>query len=361
MSSTFRHELSFPFRIFTAISMNMTSPVRASASVVAAGVVAIIGGAFGALSVVGVLVALRFAAATGPGAIPSSLHPLLYVIWSFFLACDFFVIVLGVQLIRLRNWARIATLIIAGCMLFFGVIGIGVIFFTIFLTPVDPAVSKPVLATVLAFIYGIPIAVSLWWLIVLTRRSVAAQFQIAAAPPSDASPASLPAPSPSLFNNPRCPLAVRIVGWYLASFILFLPIVPFLPIHIPAYCFGHLFRGPSATLILFLNFALLSVPGIGLLLLKRWSLPFAIACQAILCANGVFAAFSPSFESVMRDMFSEMNLPAVPLGVEQMFHYMRYFNLLGLIVPLAIIITLYFSRRSFYFAASRDLAASSPS
>jgi hypothetical protein len=339
----------------------VTHSTRAPASVVAAGVVAIIGGAFAALSVIGVLVALRFAAATGPSAIPSSLRPLLSVIWIFFLACDLFVIVVGVQLIRLRNWARIAMLIIAGCMLFFGVIGIGVIFFSIFLAPADPAVSTPVLATVLAFIYGIPIAVSLWWLILLTRRSLAAQFQIAAAPPADAALASLPASSPSLFNNPQCPLAVRIVGWYLASFLLFLPIVPFLPIHIPAYYFGHLFRGPSATLILFLSFALLSVPGIGLLLLKRWSFPLTIASQAVLCVNGVFAAFSSSLESVMRDMFSELNLPAVPLGVEQMFRYMRYFNLLGLIVPLAIIIALYISRRSFYSAASRDAAASSSS
>src|SRR5215467_453694 len=331
--------------------MCMTQSAKASASVIAAGVVAVIGGALAVLSVVGVLVALRFASVPGPGALPSSLRPLLYVIWIFFLACDLFVIVAGIELIRLRNWARIALLVVAGCMLLFGVIGIGVIFFTIFLTPADPAVSKLVLATVLAFVYGIPIGVSLWWLILLTRRSVAVQFQTATAPP-----ASLPASPPSLFNNPQCPLAVRIVGWYLASFVLFLPMVPFLPIHIPAYYFGHLFRGPLATLILFLNFAVLSVPGIGLLLLKRWSFPLTIASQAMLCANGLFAAFSPSFDAVMGEVFSDLNLPAVPVSVEQMFHYVRYFNLLGLLFPLAIIVTLYLSRHPFYTAAREEAA-----
>jgi len=336
--------------------MLMAQPNRASASVVAAGVVAIIGGASAALCVVGILVAFGFPGATAPGAIPPSLRPLLNVIWIFFLACDVFVMVVGVQLIRLRNWARIALLITAGCMLFFGVIGIGVIFFTIFLAPADAAVSRSMLAAVLAFVYGIPTAVSLWWLILLSRRSVAAQFQLATALSSNASPASLLTSSPSRFNNPRCPLAVRIVGWYLASFILFLPLVPFLPIHIPAYYFGHLFRGPSATLILFFNFAILSLPGIGLLLLKPWSFPLTIASQMLLCANGVCAAFSPSFDSVMREVFAEMNLPAIPPDVEPMFHYMRYFNLLGLIVPLAIMVTLYLSRQSF-FTASRNQGA----
>jgi len=338
----------------------MHAPVRASASLVAAGLVAVIAGAFATLSVVVAFVALNFSAVAGP-AIPSSIRPFLYVVWIFFLACDLFVIVSGVQLIRLRNWARIAMLIIAGCLLFFGVIGIGVIFFTIYLMPADPAVSKTVLASVLAFIYGIPVVVSVWWLVLLTRRSVVEQFQLAAAPPLDTSPGAGPAPSPSLFNNPRCPLAVRIVGWYLASFVLFLPIVPFLPIRIPAYYFGHLFRGPSATLILFLNFALLSIPGIGLLLVKRWSFSVTMASQLVLCLNGLFAAFSPSFESVMRATFAEMDLPNVPFGAEEMFHYMRYFNLLGLVVPVAIIVTLSLSRRSFYAAARSGANAKLPS
>jgi len=330
--------------------MGMPLSAKASPSVVAAGVLAIIGGILAAACVVAILLALRFASATGPGAIPASLRPFLYFVWIFFLGCDIFVIVVGIQLIRLRRWARIALVVIAGCMLFFGVIGIGVIFFTIFLAPADPAVPRPVLAAVLAFVYGIPIGVSLWWLILFTRRSVAVQFE-AAAPSSDASRASLPASSPSVFNNPQCPLAVRIVAWYLASFVLFLPIIPFLPIHIPAYYFGHLFRGPSGTLIVFLNFAVLSVAGLGLLLLKRWSFPLAIATQALLCANGLVAAFSPSFDSVMHELFSELNLPAVPVGVEQMMHSLRYWNLLGLLLPLAIIITLFLSRHSFYRAA----------
>jgi hypothetical protein len=347
MSSIFRDWLSFLFLAFAVISMSVTSKARASASVVAAGIVAIMVGAFAALSLVIVLVGFHFAAAPGL-AIPRAIRPFVYIAWMFFLACGLFVIIAGVQLVRLRNWARVALLIVGGCMLFFGVIGTGVIFFTIYVTPADPSVSKPILATVLAFIYGLPVVVGLWWLILLTRRPVVEQFQAAALPsPSGGAPVS----SSSPLNNPKCPLPIRIVGWYLASFILFLPIIPFLPMRFPAYYFGHLFRGPSATLILFLNFALLSVLGIALLLLKSWSYPLALASQLIFCVNSLFAAFSPSFDSVVRDTLSSTPLPALPGGVEPLVHYMRYFNLLGLVPPLAIVITLCFSGRSFYSAA----------
>src|SRR5262245_42181440 len=139
--------------------MGMTQSGKASPSVVAAGVVAMVGGALAAVCVVAILLTLRFASATGRGAIPASLRPLLYFIWIFFLACDVFVIVVGIQLIRLCRWARIALLVIAGCMLFFGVIGIGVIFFTIFLAPYGPAVSTLILASLLAFVVGVPIGV----------------------------------------------------------------------------------------------------------------------------------------------------------------------------------------------------------
>lgn len=329
---------------------------RASASVLAAGIVAILCGACGAFLILMSFFFINTSSVVSARPISPSLRPILYGTWIFFLLCALFVLFTGIQVIRLRNWARVALLIIAGCMLFFGVIGIGIIFFTIFVSPIDPSVSKSVLASVLAFIYGIPVVIATWWLILFTRPSVAAQFQATAI-----SPASPPR-SPSFLNNPQCPLPVRIVAWYLASFVLALPFLPFLPFHVPAYYFGHLFRGPSSTLILFLNFAILSVTGIGLLLLKRWSYPLTIATQLLFCANGLLAALSPSFDSMMRSVMADMNIPDLPYFTESMLRNLRYFNLLGLIIPVAIIVTLLLSHRSFYTAATPKLPApTSPS
>jgi hypothetical protein len=278
------------------------------------------------------------------------MRPVLYATWAFFLLCAAFVIVAGVYLIRLRNWARHALTVVAGCALFFGVVGLGVIFATIYFTPADPAVSKPLLASILAFIYGLPILVAIWWLVLFTRRSVTEEFHAATAARADGINVS-----PSLLNNSQCPLVIRIVGWYLASFVLFLPVLPFLPSRVPAFYFGHAFRGPAAIFLHLFTFALLAIPGIGLLLLKRWSYPFTIGTQLLLCLNCLLIAFSSSFESNMRATYNELGLPAaLPSAAEVALSQIRYLVLFSLIIPVAIVIVLYVYRRPFYAAAQRQ-------
>src|SRR5262249_30673611 len=132
-------------------------------------------------------------------------------------------------------------------------------------------------------------------------------------------------PRTSLLNHPECPLAVRAVGWYLASFILFLPFLPFLPSHLPALYFGHLFKGPSGILAHFLSFALFAIPGIGLLLLKRWGYVLTFGTQFLYCANCLLIVFSPSFESNMRATSAELGVPIPPATL---LPEIRYFILL---------------------------------
>jgi hypothetical protein len=350
MSSDFTSALSFSLLAFAVISMHMSSPIRASAPVVAAGIVAIIGGAFAALSLVASFFVISRINFSPYAANLPAMRPVLYAAWAFFLLCAAFVIVAGVYLIRLRNWARHALTVVAGCALFFGTVGLGVIFVTIYFTPADPAVSKPLLASILAFIYGLPILVATWWLVLFTRRSVADQFHRATAERANGINAS-----PSLLNNSQCPLAIRIVGWYLASFVLFLPILPFLPSPVPAFYFGHVFRGPAAISLHFFSFALLAIPGIGLLLLKRWSYPLTVGTQLLLCLNCLLLAFSSSFESKMRATYNELGLPAsLPSAAEVVLHQIRYAVLFSLIIPVAIVIILYVYRRPFYAAAQRQ-------
>ncbi|HEX9233123.1 MAG TPA: hypothetical protein VF863_01800 [Candidatus Acidoferrum sp.] len=330
----------------------MTSTSRASSSIIAAGIFAILGGVLGALFNLAALILFSFSKFP-PGAIyPDFMRPVLYVIWTFGLFCAVFLVVVGIQVIRLKNWARIALLIVAGCLLFFGVIGFAVIIVTIFgATPTAPLVSKAVLASVLAVTYGIPVVIALWWLILLTRTSVVTQFH---------SPAALESQSPVIstfrLSKPGCPLAVRIIGWYLASFVLFVPFLPFFPKRIPAFFFGHFFRGPAALIFLFLYFALLIIPGFGLLLLKRWSYPLTIASQLLVCANGLAATFSPTYTEMVRSVLAGMNLPELAPTAEQMVNYSRTFNLLSLTIPIAILITLLVVHRQFFAAADNALS-----
>jgi hypothetical protein len=323
---------------------------RASTSIIVAGIFAILGGALGAFSSLASLILFSFSQhlAVSP-ALPDYLRHVLVFFWIFLLLCALFVVVVGIQVIRLRNWARLSLLTIAGLMLFFGLMGIVVIFVTLFVaTPADPRVSQGSLAAILGVIYGIPTAVSIWWLVLFTRRSVAAEFQSSAALEPPRSPSAM-----AVFNNPECPLAIRIVGWYLGSFVIAIPFIPFLPNSIPAAYFGHVLFGPAAIAIYILNFALISIPGIGLLLLKRWSYPLTIASQILASVNAIYTTMSPSYDANVRAMFEKMSIPSLPPNTEQMLHYSPYFSLIGLVFPIAIVITLLLTRRQFYEAAGR--------
>ena len=326
----------------------MPSTPRASASIIVAGIFAIFGGALGVFFPLLALILLSTGAGIGVP-FPVALRPFLYGVWIVLILCALFVVVVGIQVIRLRNWARISLLVIAGLMLFFGVMGIVVIFVTLFIsTPADPRISQGLLATILAVIYGIPTAISIWWLILFTRSPVLAQFHASAA----LEPPRLPS-AMSVFNNPECPLAIRIVGWYLGSFVVVIPFIPFLPGSVPAMYFGHMLFGPAAIATYILNFALISIPGIGLLLLKRWSYSLTIASQVLASANAIYTTLSPSYEANTRSLFEKMNVPTLPSDADQMLRYSRYFSLLGLLIPIAILITLWVTRRKFYEAADR--------
>ncbi len=336
----------------------MESAPRASTSIIVAGIFAILVGVIGTLSSLASL--MLFSTGLGVSVpFPAPLRPFLYVTWIITLLCALFVVMTGIQVMRLRNWARISMLTIAGCLLFFGLMGMIVMFVSAFVSlPMEPTVPQGLLFVILGATYGIPGAIAIWWLILFTRRSVIAQFQALAAIEPPRAPTSL-----SVFNNPECPLAVRIVGWYLGSFVIVIPFLPFVPNSVPAIFFGQVYFGPAAAAIYVVNFAIISIPGIGLLLLKRWSYPLTFASQLLACANALYSTLSPSYEASLRTMFEKMNMPEISGYTAQMLHYTRYFSLVGLLFPAAILVTLYVFRQKFYEAvdrASQSPAASSP-
>jgi hypothetical protein len=96
----------------------------------------------------------------------------------------------------------------------------------------------------------------------------------------------------------------------------------------------------------------MSIAGLGLLLLKRWGYLLSVASQILLLLATLATAFSQSLETKMRTAMSGFGLPEpFPSQTEAMIHYMRYFMLLGLLFPLAILILLLLYRRPFLAAA----------
>lgn len=339
----------------------MTPPrPQPSASVIAAAIVAILAGVLAAIFIsFAFFTALRLSISRPDLNFPAALRPIIYGAWVFFLLGAIFLVIVGVNVLRLRNWARVAILLAAALALLFGLVGIGAILLMLYLPQTDPSFSKPLLASILACIYGAPVIVGTWWLILFTRRPIADQF-----PASSRSDKSAPSSaSLSIFNNPLCPLPIRIVAWYLASFIFVVPFLPFLPSHFfPALYFGHLFVGPQALLVHFFSYSLMTAAGFGLLLLKRWGYSLAVASQSLLLLAGLFTAFSPSLEIQMRTAFAVMNLPEpVFAHAEALTRNMRYFMLLGLLLPIAFLVLLFLFRRPFLAASGAASTSATPS
>jgi len=110
---------------------------------------------------------------------------------------------------------------------------------------------------------------------------------------------------------------------------------------------------------LFFYFALLIIPGFGLLLLKRWSYPLTIAGQLLVCVNGLAATFSRAYLEMLHAILADMELPEPTPSAERMLSYSRYLNLLSLLVPVAILVTLIVVRRQFFTAIDEESARAS--
>jgi hypothetical protein len=200
-------------------------------------------------------------------------------------------LVSGVGLLRYRNWARISTLIWSGLAVLF--CGIALLFVSSIKLPVPPNTSEGAESFVrffIAVIYGLPMVIGIWWLILFTRKPIAALFAssaVGSGVPLDASG------FPATVAKPRPPLPVAIVAWFLIVSAIFSPML-LLFRRFPLMFFGHVYRG-HATAVFFLVSAVISlVAGLGLLKLRPWGFWLTVSWQVFGLLNGTVSFLSPN-------------------------------------------------------------------
>jgi len=159
-----------------------------------------------------------------------------------FLIClSLFGMATGIGLIYPRNWARISVLIWGGFSVFFGLIGIPIAFFTQFppnpRSPALPAESMQVVRWFLLGIYGIPLLIGTWRLILFNRKSVKAQFA-RQGESADQGPRKL-----------ACPLPIAVLAWFYFASILNLLFLTLLSFHFPLLSARCLKLGIELTLL----------------------------------------------------------------------------------------------------------------
>jgi len=273
----------------------------------------------------------------------------------FMMCLSLFGIATGIGLIYLRNWARISILIWGGMLVFFSGIGIP----TAFLMPIPPTPSAPDLpasgmqAVRLIFlaIYGMPLLIGIWWLILFNRKTVKAQFAGATG-----------SADPAVPRKPACPLPIAVLAWFYVSSILNLLFLPFLPFRVPVLVFGQVLPGRVGATVLILSCLALFVCGVGLLKLKPWSYSLTIVLQVFWAASTAVSMLSPNYNAVvdsfLKEMQASLHLPETQFSPAGFAHHYGWTVLLGLLFAGAILGLLVYYRPRFLEAASAANSAS---
>jgi hypothetical protein len=324
------------------------SPTKPSVAVLISGILAILGSALAILGIAFTLVALYLIPLppTAPVA-PSYVKSIATISMLIFLAIAVSGIFTGVGIIRLKNWARISILVFSAISAFFG--GIALAFLLAVPLPTNPSgppLDPAALKAIVLLVYGIPVLISIWWLVLFNLKGTRAQF--AGAPPEISAGTSA---------EPTCPLPVQIIAVFFLFSVLWVLVVPFLKMPFPAVFFGYSFYGATGKALFMLFGTLLGAGAIGLLKLEKWSYPLVLGLQGLGLLSAAVTILSPTFPRLMQEILSQMRFSenvTFPYSIRQL----QLLSSFGLLFSVLIIGILVFYRRRFMEAASAREALS---
>lgn len=342
--------------------------MKRSAGVTAAAVIALLGSAcFGVLCIFelfGALLILRHGpsnrALPEGGPIPAATALIMGVITN--LGFAGWGLATGIGLIRLKPWSRISTLVFASLLAVFTGFGAVIVSFVPF--PQVPNASHAfsgAFRTMIELFFAVPFSVSAWWLILFTRKSVAAQFSEPAIPAVSGAAQTPEIPATFVAGPRRAqrPLIITILAWFfLVSGISTLPSLflfflrPWRNMAFPF--FGFALEGRILPVYSALLAVLLLAAGIALLKNKVWGFWLALAIHLFKLLNMGTSIFLPGRADRFQKMVASMSV--FPSGVQfppNFFVTMMMFGLgAGLVISIIVLCLLLFSGRRFLkFAA----------
>jgi hypothetical protein len=323
--------------------MNPSGP---SSSVVAAGVVGILASLITILIVVLAVVGLNLMpteGATQP--LPPFAKSMAVMMMLFLAGLAIFGLFTSVGVLHLKKWARISMLVWGGVMAAFS--GLALPFAMFMPLPEPPAeapMAVPVLRVLVSIVYGIPLLIGVWWLLLFNQRAVKDQFLPVA--PAEGQPS---APS-----RPRCPLPLAILAGFSIFSAAFSLLLPFTNFPASVILFSHRFHGATGVVLYYLAAGLVLVGATGLLRLKRWSYPLMLGQYFFWMASGTVTLVSPNYERNLQEILSQMSLPEGPAG-QAAFAQTRMFGIASLIPGVLLIwLLLYFHTRFVEACAAKE-------
>ncbi len=263
--------------------------------------------------------ALGLAEIASRGATPQFSKAAAVFLVLFMLALAIWGLATGINLLHLREWARISVLVFSGLLLVISLPGIGMMLLVPFPTPpdvADPALMQRVMAATrvgMIVVYGLLAALGGWWLYFFNSRAVKDQFGSARTPEA-VSPAAW-APAAVGSAAPKRPISITIIAYISLIGACVLPVVQVM--HVPMMFLGFVFTGWKASLIIMGFMTVQLLMAYGLLQLEPWGRGLAIYYFNFAIFNSVISVILPGaqsrFDEATALIQGTTGLPASPV------------------------------------------------
>ena len=230
----------------------------------------------------------------------------------------------GVNLLHLREWARISMIVFSGLLLVMAVPGLLMMIVMPLPTPPVPAVPNgeaipPLEHFMTAVRIGLAVCYALlallggWWVYCFNSRPIREQFRGAIAPtPSTWAPAAF-APT-EVPGSPKRPVSITIIAYLTLVGACMFPILNIL--HLPLTFLGFFFTGGKAALIVTGYMSVQLLMAYGLLKLEKWGRSLAIYYFNFAIFNSIISVILPGaqarYEEATAAMQTSMGLPPTP-------------------------------------------------
>jgi hypothetical protein len=220
-------------------------------------------------------------------------------------------IVTSIGLFRLKEWARISTIVFSVLLILMS--SFGLVTAAVIPLPADPNHRlPPYFATGMRIFMGMfaltLLSVGIWWMVFFSRRKVKEQFARVAAGYVDTSlaaagtvPLALGAATPTMV--PASPLSLTILAWLMLVGGVFIP-VNFV-LHSPAFLFAKIVTGWPAAVYFLVVLVLQLYIGIGLLRLRPIARVVGVGYYIFLLANVAAFYLAPGGRARMLDFLQK--------------------------------------------------------
>ncbi len=226
----------------------------------------------------------------------------------------------GINLLRLRPWARISMVIFSAFLLVVAVPGILMMLFVPLPATLDatnPELTQKVMAAArvgMVMVYAILAVLGGWWIYFFNSRPVKEQFGSPDARAS-ASQGVWGAPAAAAASIlPKRPLSITIIAYVSLLGACVLPLIQLM--HVPMMFMGIFYTGWQASLIIMGFMSVQLMMAYGLLKLEPWGRSLAIYYFNFGIFNSIISVVLPGaqsrFDQAETLMQGTMGLPATP-------------------------------------------------